>query len=137
MLRVKLDAYLDEVMAPPSSSLSTTRPVTPVEFWSAKRTTFGEIATYALNILTVPASSAAIERVFSLASIVQGGRRYRLGAENTEKEFMIKVNRNFFMNALPGAPNFRVCDAYVRNKNSDQITSLSGALLKRCVLHKL
>ena len=98
---MKLDAYLDEVMVPPSSSSSTTRPVTPVEFWSAKRTTFGEIATYAFNILTVPASLAAIERVFSLASIVQGGRRYRLGAENT-KELMIKVNRNFFMNALPG-----------------------------------
>ena len=44
---------------------------------------------------SVPASSAGIERVFSLASIVQGGRRFRLGAGSTEAELMIKVNRSF------------------------------------------
>ena len=45
------------------------------------------------------ASSAGIERVFSLASIVQGGKRHRLGAGSTEKEIMIKVNRGLLMSA--------------------------------------
>ena len=59
-----------------------------------------DIATYALNLFTVPASSAGIERVFSLASIVQGGLRHRLGAGSTEKELMIKVNRSFLTENL-------------------------------------
>ena len=68
-----------------------------MDFWASKRETFGEIASFALNLPTVPASTSGVERVFSLASIVQGGRRYRLGAGSTGKELMIKVNRNFFL----------------------------------------
>lgn len=44
----------------------------------------------------LPASSAGTERVYSLASIVQN-RHYRLDAENTENELMIKVNRKVLM----------------------------------------
>lgn len=56
---------------------------------------FGGIAKYALNSLMVPASFAGIERIFSLASMVQGGKRYRLTWESMEKELMINANRKF------------------------------------------
>lgn len=55
------------------------------------------VAVTALDLLVVPASSAGIERVFSLASVVQGGRRFRLSAKQTENELMIKVNKGFLM----------------------------------------
>ena len=89
-LRAKLEVYVHLVLS------CETDIVDPISFWAGKITTFGDIAKYALNILTVPASSAGTERVFSLASIVQGGQRYRLSAKSTEKELMIKVNRDFF-----------------------------------------
>jgi len=43
------------------------------------------------------ASSAGIERIFSIASGVQE-RRFRLSAQATENELMIKVNRQFLFN---------------------------------------
>lgn len=91
-LKSKLEQYVDEVTGTAACPEGDA-----VKFWTAKRVTFGEIAKYALNILSVPASSAGIERIFSLASIVQGGQRRRLGAENTEKELMIKVNSEYFI----------------------------------------
>jgi len=92
-IKTKLEAYIEEASTLASSSERTD--VSPLAFWAAKKDTFREISRYALDILCVPASSAGIERVFPLASIVQGGRRFRLGAGSTEAELMIKVNRSF------------------------------------------
>ncbi len=54
-----------------------------------------ELSQFALAIISIPATSAGIERIFSIAGIVQGSRRYRISAEATENELMIRVNKRF------------------------------------------
>lgn len=99
LLKLKLESYVEGIIELASqNSMSQTD---PVQYWAARRDSQTDIANYALKILSAPASSAVIERVFSLAAIVQGGQRRRLGAKNTEKELMIKVNRSYLMNRLP------------------------------------
>jgi hypothetical protein len=48
------------------------------------------LAELAINILIVPPLSASIERVFSIASMVQGGRRRAIGQSMPEKELIIR-----------------------------------------------
>lgn len=102
ILQTKLDAYLQEVLRFRDQQSSSNENdvdvfIDPIKFWAGKLSTFGDVAKYALNVLMVPASSAGIERVFSLASIVQGGQRFRLSAGSTEKELMVKVNRSYLI----------------------------------------
>lgn len=102
ILQTKLDAYLQEVLRFRDQQSSSNENdvdvfIDPIKFWAGKLSTIGDVAKYALNVLMVPASSAGIERVFSLASIVQGGRRFRLSAGSTEKELMVKVNRSYLI----------------------------------------
>lgn len=92
LFKLKLEHYVEEI-----ASSTASLPADAFSYWLDKKESSPEISNYALNLLVAPASSAGIERVFSLASIVQN-RRYRLGAGNTEKELMIKVNRGFLMN---------------------------------------
>lgn len=96
LLRAKLDAYVEDSSQFSGASTSA-KSTSAFDYWTSKHEIYGELAFYALNLLIVPASSAGIERVFSLAGIVQGNLRHRLGAGSMEREFMIKVNRNFLM----------------------------------------
>jgi len=45
------------------------------------------------NLLSVPATSAAVERVFSQAGFVSGHKRYRLLGKNLEKEVLLRSNK--------------------------------------------
>jgi len=96
LLKTKLEAYVTERIDAGDEVSNETRDFS-LQYWYCRRDTHKEIAKFAMDLLVVPASSAGIERVFSMASIVQGGRRFRLGAENTENELMIKVNKYFLM----------------------------------------
>lgn len=99
-LKAKFEAYVEEMSHLGTGPSTSAKETSAFEFWASKQEIYGEISTYALNLLVVPASSAGIERVFSLAGIVQGRLRHRLGAGNTEKELMIRVNRNFLLQRL-------------------------------------
>ncbi len=91
----KLDQYHDEVSSGVCSSSSAALDV--VGFWHIKlHTHMGDLAQFALVVHSIPATSAGIERIFSLAGIVQGNRRFRIAAETTENELMIKVNKDFY-----------------------------------------
>lgn len=93
LIQTKLDAYVQESLASGGAS-SLLEEYSPMRFWLSKWEMFGEISSFALNLLVVPASSAGIERVFSQAGIVQGNLRHRLSANSTERELMIKVNKD-------------------------------------------
>lgn len=96
--KMKLQNYVEDAMQIAIAPITTSDSgIDPLTFWCQQKEIYGEIAKYALDLLTVPASSAGIERVFSLASVVQGRRRYKLKASNTEKELFIKCNRHFLM----------------------------------------
>src|SRR5690349_17640289 len=67
------------------------RETRPMEYWSMKLpTTLKPLAEFAITLLSCPASSASVERMFSLAAIVQSGKRLHINAETTDSELMIK-----------------------------------------------
>lgn len=53
------------------------------------------IAELALQVLAIPATSAGIERIFSLAGFVLEKRRFRLNSTSLENELFVKINRKF------------------------------------------
>ena len=67
----------------------------PLKLWIDKCSLFPTLSKLACDILAIPASSAAVESVFSVAGHATSGRRHNLSA-NLEKEVMIKVNKNFY-----------------------------------------
>ncbi len=69
--------------------------VSPLDYWLKKAVTLPQLAKVAFQILPLPASSAPIERVFSLAGIACSGKRNRLGDSSLENEVMLKANRVF------------------------------------------
>ena len=60
----------------------------PITFWSSRNVT--ELSTLALQLLSVPCSSASVERLFSKAGLVLNQRRTRLQSSNLEQLLFYK-----------------------------------------------
>lgn len=69
--------------------------VDPLSYWENQLQEYPLISSVALDILTIPASSAPIERVFSTAGEYTTGKRNRLADSNLEREVMLKRNKHF------------------------------------------
>lgn len=65
----------------------------PISFWMSKASVFPSLHKVAIDILCVPATSAAVERVFSQAGLSASVLRSRLSDQNLESEVMVRVNR--------------------------------------------
>jgi hypothetical protein len=63
-----------------------------LEFWVAKEKTLKTRSSIAFDILSVPATTAPIERSFSMARAVFGDRRNRLSNEHLNQELMFRMN---------------------------------------------
>jgi len=63
-----------------------------LKFWSTKLSSMPLLSTVAFTILSVPATSAPVERVFSRASIVLDKRRHNLSDEKLEREVFFGFN---------------------------------------------
>lgn len=61
-------------------------------FWSMHRSRLGKIFPLAMRVLSVPASSAPIERVFSHGGIIMRPHRSRLGDKTLGKLVFLKCN---------------------------------------------
>lgn len=66
----------------------------PLQFWVDSSAMFPNLSKLACDLLTIPASSSAVESVFSVSGHATSGRRHNLTV-NLEKEVMIKVNKKF------------------------------------------
>lgn len=66
----------------------------PLHFWVEKESEFKLLSPIALDILSVPATSAPVERSFSTAGDVLGLRRLRLADNNFEAEVMYRMNKH-------------------------------------------
>ncbi len=55
------------------------------------------ISKHALNYLAIPATSASVERLFSIAGIPLSGRM-KIGAELIGNETLLKYNKKFLKN---------------------------------------
>ncbi|MCP5016307.1 MAG: hAT transposon family protein [Ketobacter sp.] len=51
-----------------------------------------------MNYLAIPATSASVERLFSIAGISLSGRRMKIGAELLGNETLLKYNKKFLRN---------------------------------------
>lgn len=65
----------------------------PLQFWILNETKFPILYSLAVDLLTIPASSAPSERVFSAAGIATSGRRNRLDKYHLEREVLLKKNK--------------------------------------------
>ena len=63
----------------------------PLDFWVQNESTYPLFASLAFDVLTIPASSTPVKRVFSTTGLVSSGRRNQLSDKNfLEREIMIK-----------------------------------------------
>ena len=66
-----------------------------LDFWLEHKQTYPDLADVAFDILTIPASSTPVERVFSTAGHVCMGKRNRLSGTKLEREVLLKKNKSF------------------------------------------
>lgn len=68
----------------------------PIAFWLSHEHSMPQMYALALDLFSVTATSAPIERVFSHAGIATHGRRNRLDAESLNAELLMKLNHFLF-----------------------------------------
>lgn len=66
--------------------------VEAMDFWKMQRENMPNLYKYAMSVLSVPATTAPVERLFSQARNCLGINRYRIDDTNLERELMIRVN---------------------------------------------
>lgn len=64
-----------------------------MSFWVRNRNTFDKLYDAALTVLSVPASSAPVERVFSFSGMFCRPHRSRISDSNLERLTYLKCNR--------------------------------------------
>lgn len=67
----------------------------PFDLWLKKESEFPNLASIALDLLSTPASSAAVKRIFSSGGEATRGRRNRLQDENLEREIFLRTNKMY------------------------------------------
>ena len=67
----------------------------PFDYWLSHQSTFPLLSAIAVDILSIPGSSAPVERVFSVAGESTTGRRNRLSEHNLEREVLLRKNKHF------------------------------------------
>ena len=67
----------------------------PLVYWIREAAMFPKISHVACDIMCVPASSAPVERVFSISGDASHGRRNRLSDHNLERETLLRKNKQY------------------------------------------
>ena len=67
--------------------------ICPVEFWTSNKQRFPRLSSVAIHYLCVPATSASVERLFSVAGSMTSGNKHRLGPLLLEAETIASYNR--------------------------------------------
>lgn len=66
-----------------------------LKFWD-NNADFPLLKDVAVCVLSIPATSAPVERIFSIAGNILADERLRLSDSNLENQIMIKVNKSLF-----------------------------------------
>lgn len=80
----EIEMYLGEALAPSSSD--------PLVFWKNNCNRFPVLSNIARKMLAIPASSAGVERVFSVTGCISRARRSKINAENVSRLLMVREN---------------------------------------------
>jgi hypothetical protein len=87
---------LKSVAVPPDDSIFDL-----LSYWKAKKYRYPRLATMALEILSVPAMSAEVERILSSAKLTLSERRARLDCEIVEALECLRHWDDFIMGRIP------------------------------------
>lgn len=85
----EIEAYLSEQSRPP-----TGRDWNPLDFWKAHAGKFKRLGSLAKEILCATATTAGVERVFSIAGLLLSDRRLRTGDVNFETLLFCNINKD-------------------------------------------
>ena len=89
----KVDDYMEAIRKLPENFRANTG-----AFWLKYENEWPELASYAKRVLTVPASSAAVERVFSVGGAILRPSRRRLSDRLFKMLMFLKCNWHLFKN---------------------------------------
>ena len=78
-----------------SSVISLPEEVDPITFWIDNEANYPLLSSLAIDMLYIPASSAPVERTFSVAGESTSGKRNRLSDRNLEREVLIRNNKHY------------------------------------------
>lgn len=67
----------------------------PINFWVANESTYPILSNVCVDLLSIPASSAPVERTFSTAGESTLGKRNRLSGKNLEREILLRKNKHY------------------------------------------
>ena len=67
----------------------------PIVYWVNISHDYPHLSPIACDILSVPASSAPVERTFSISGEASRGKRNRLADHNLERETLIRKNKKY------------------------------------------
>ena len=67
----------------------------PISFWIEHEKKFPLLSPFAIDVLSIPGSSAPIERIFSTAGESSSGKRNRLMDKNLEREVLLRKNKAY------------------------------------------
>ena len=85
----EVDAFIEQ------SKSNCPHPTDALDYWVKSEPLFPTLSNVACDVLVVPASSAPIERTFSIAGDACIGKRNRLTNANLEREVLIKSNKAY------------------------------------------
>ena len=86
--KAEIERYFSSVVTLPEKE-------DPVTFWISNESIYPLLSSIAIDLLCIPASSAPVERTFSIAGDSTSGRRNRLSDANLEREVLIRKNRHY------------------------------------------
>ena len=78
-----------------TSTVTLSERIDPVTFWLQNESQYPLLSPIAIDLLCIPASSAPVERTFSVASESTTGKRNTLSDKNLEREIMIRNNKHY------------------------------------------
>ncbi len=84
-MKKRRTSEIDEYM-----EASEANPIDALKFWKQNEKKFPKLAKLARQFLSVPASSAPVERLFSIAGAIARARRSNLTAKNIKALIMFK-----------------------------------------------
>ena len=90
----EVNSYFSRLQ-PSCSSVTKNDIADPIDFWITSEATYPMLSQLAFDILTIPASSTSVERVFSTAGASCIGKQNRLTDSNLEREVFVKKNKNY------------------------------------------
>lgn len=82
ILRSEIDQYLSEPRSPTTSC--------PLKFWESNLNRFTILAKIARKYLAIPASSAGVERIFSISGWLSRARRASITSENISRLLLVR-----------------------------------------------